>query len=141
VMRPSASTDCWICNKMAQLPIPDDMSDDVVAAVDVKSAQFSELLNKIEYATVETKKLWHEIYENANADRVHAFMLFTDLYTKIFNSAEAHGTYGKLIAQYLERMNKANDQLLKLAELIDASSTMDDEIDSDALYAEITQTK
>jgi len=101
------------------------------------ASEFEKLLEKIDYASPETKKLWHEIYNAANEERAHAIMLFADVCTHILGSDAGHTLYGKLAATYLERMSKANDQLLKLAELVEASSAVENDIDAEALYEEI----
>lgn len=110
---------------------------DINLAVEAKSEEFIELLDKIEYASKETKKLWKEIYENAVLDRSHAYLLYCDIYGHIVGSTDGHGLYGKLITQYLEKMNKSNDQLLKLAELVNEASGESSEIDAETLYNEI----
>lgn len=119
----------------------DESSLDVkqfLAGVDNREEEFVELIDKIEYATPETKKLWREIYHNAADDRANAYMLFVDLYQHVSNNQQGHLNHGKQLAIYMERMNKSNDQLLKLAELIDAAKTETDAIDADALYDEFT---
>ncbi len=87
-------------------------------------------------ASDETKTLWKEIYENALSDRVNAYMLFTDLCQHVMDNQQGHLNHGKLLTTYLERMNKANDQLLKLAELIERAIQKEAEIDSEALFSE-----
>lgn len=114
---------------------------DVLDSVEKKTEEFTEILTKIEYASPETKKLWREIYQNAFDDRSHAYLLFADLYRAVSNSPEGHNIHGKLMAAYLERMNKANDQLLKLAELIQNEGGGAGEIDAEALYDELTADK
>jgi hypothetical protein len=115
--------------------------EEISSRAQLKTDEFSELLEKVDYAPRETRKLWREIYENAIDDRTHAFVLFADLYRNVSNSSEGHALYGKLMAQYLERMNKANDQLLKLSELVTSAANVDEELDAEALYEEISTTK
>lgn len=112
---------------------------DVIVRSDNLVEDFAELLKKIDYASNETKKLWREIYENANDDRTRASLLYADLYQKVANSTDGHILLGKQITQYLERMNKSNDQLLKLAELVAAASGADNDIDAESLYNEISK--
>ena len=45
-------------------------------------------------------------------------MLFTDLFLQSQGNSTNHLNFGPLMAKYLERMNKSNDQILRLAELI-----------------------
>lgn len=110
---------------------------DVITNAEKKFEEFAEILDKIEYVQRETKKLWKEIYQNAFDDRAHAFLLFADLYRVVTNDPNGHALHGKLLTSYLERMNKANDQLLKLAELIENASNSEGQINAEALYDEI----
>lgn len=112
---------------------------EVLNRAEFKNVEFSDLLKKIGYASTETKKLWREIYENAVDDRTHAFLLFADLYKHVSNNEKGHMEHGKLMTMYMEKMNKANDQLLRLAELIEEASRDDEEIDAGALYEEISK--
>lgn len=109
----------------------------VINRAEAKNEEFRDLLRKIKYASNETKKIWTEIYENAVDDRTHAFLLFADLYKFVANNEKGHIDHGKQITMYIERMNKANDQLLKLAELVENAFHDDTEIDAGALYDEI----
>jgi hypothetical protein len=43
-----------------------------------------------------------------------------------------------MMAKYIERMNKANDQLIKLAELISKEEEKASQIDPDNLFAQIS---
>lgn len=106
---------------------------------EIKNEEFSDLLNKINYASNETKKLWKEVYENAVDDRSHAYLLFADLYRYVVNSEKGHADHGRQMAIYLERMNKANDQLLKLAELIENAASDNEAIDAEAVYDSLTR--
>ena len=101
--------------------------------VEKKVADFSDLLDSIE-ATVDKKKLlWKESYQNALDDRENANILLVDLMKVSMNNSTNHLQFGTLMAKYLERMSKSNDQILKLAELIaketeEAENVSDDEI-------------
>lgn len=116
--------------------VEDISISDVFKKAEKKNEEFSGLLDKVKYASNETKKIWREIYQNAVDDRSQAFLLFVDLYRHVANKEKGHVDHGKTLAMYLERMNRSNDQLLRLAELIEASAEDDDKIDADALYAE-----
>ena len=106
-----------------------------------KTAAFSDLIDKIEGIPGESRSLWKEIYENALEDRSNAYILFVDLYKEVANSAAGHMNHGGTLTKYLERMNKANDQLLKLAELIEDAKSASVEIDNDDLYDQIEKKK
>jgi len=79
---------------------------------------FSDLLNSITTIDERLKLLWKQIYENALIDRRNAYMIWTDLYLQVHGNPEQHVIHGDHMAKYMERMEKANTQLLKLAELV-----------------------
>ncbi len=83
-----------------------------------KIRNFSDILNELSTTEEKKKLLWKEIYENALDDREQARMLFTDLFLQSQGNSTNHLNFGPLMAKYLERMNKSNDQILRLAELI-----------------------
>ena len=98
---------------------------------------FEELLDSIENIEGKKKQLWKEIYENAFIDRMNAYMLFTDAYTNMQSGTASHVQLGAQLTKYIERMNKSNDQLLKLAELIAKEEEKSTKINPDDLFKEI----
>jgi hypothetical protein len=102
-----------------------------------KVEQFADLLSTIESAEDKKKMLWKEIYENAVTDRENASMLFTDAYTQMQSGTAEHISLGSTMSKYLERMNKSNDQILKLAELISREAEKSARIDPDDLFSQI----
>lgn len=102
-----------------------------------KVEQFADLLSTIESAEDKKKMLWKEIYENAVTDRENASMLFTDAYTQMQSGTAEHISLGSTMSKYLERMNKSNDQILKLAELISREAEKAARIDPDDLFSQI----
>ena len=86
------------------------------------------------------EQIWSEIYQNAFQDREKASMLVTNLWKEITTDPEKHALYGTTITKYLERMNKSNDQLVKLAELMGRSETseQEEEVDIDDVYDKMT---
>jgi len=52
-------------------------------------------------------------------------------------SAANHAIHGPNIAKYLERMSRANDQLIKLAELIADAEKENKEIDPEEMYRQL----
>ena len=105
--------------------------------IDKKSQQFSDLLESIESTNDKKKMLWKEIYDNAITDRMNAYMLFTGIYTTMGNSTTDHITVGPTLSKYLERMNKSNDQLIKLAELISKEEEKAAAVDPDDIFSKI----
>ena len=108
---------------------------------DVKVKDFSDILDTINKTEDKKKLLWKQIYENALVDRQNAYMLFTDAYTVMQSSSSEHTTLGTVMAKYLERMNKANDQILKLAELIAKEEEKQSKIDPEDIFSKITEGK
>jgi hypothetical protein len=53
------------------------------------------------------------------------------------NDSTEHAIHGRSIATYIERMSKANDQLIKLAELIAKADKSSEEIDPDEMFKRI----
>jgi len=98
---------------------------------------FEDLLDSIENIEGKKKQLWKEIYENAFIDRMNAYMLFTDAYTNMQSGTASHVQLGSQLTKYIERMNKSNDQLLKLAELIAKEEEKSSKINPDDLFKEI----
>ena len=104
---------------------------------DQKIRDFSDLLESIESTADKKKLLWKEIYENAITDRLNAYMLFTDAYTQMKSGTAEHVTLGSTMAKYLERMNKSNDQLLKLADIISDEEERSEKIDPEEIFKTI----
>lgn len=102
--------------------------------------EFSDLLNSLDKSLDKKKTLWKQIYENAVTDRKTAYLVFADLYVQVHSKSAEHAIHGPTLSKYMERMSKATDQLLKLAELVaaadeKASSSLDDEpVDDEAIY-------
>ena len=115
--------------------IEDSLQD--LKKVETKSKKFEEILEKIEHADNKKKLLWREIYENALLDRQNAHILFVEAYTAMSQGTTEHATLGSTLTKYLERMNKSNDQLLKLAELISKSESEYSAINADDLFSKI----
>lgn len=102
-----------------------------------KVEQFSDILDQIDNASEKKKMLWKEIYENAVVDRTNAYILFTDLYSQMGNSAADHATLGVTLTKYIERMSKSNEQLLNLSKQIAESETASVAISEDDIFERI----
>lgn len=102
---------------------------------------FSDLLNTLASTEDRKKALWKQIYEFALVDRKNAFVLFGDLYNMVANNGTEHAIHGATLSKYMERMQKANEQLIKLAELV--SEAIDEETEEswseDDMYAMMNQ--
>lgn len=106
-------------------PSVDELDEKIKSEV----KNFSKLLDGLSSTEERKKLLWKQIYENALTDRRNAFVLFGDLYTIVENDAANHAVHGQTLTKYMERMSKANDQLIKLAELV--SDAVDQQIEED----------
>ena len=104
-----------------------------------KIKEFGDILDSIENTGDKKKMLWKEIYENAVSDRENAYILFHEAYSNMMKSAAEHITVGPILNKYLERMNKANDQLLKLAELISKAEEQSTKIDPEDIFSQIKE--
>ena len=102
-----------------------------------KVKAFGEILDSIDSSEDKKKALWKEIYENAITDRENAYILFHEAYSSMLNSASEHVTVGPILNKYIERMNKSNDQLLKLSELISKAEQEASKINPDDLFSKI----
>lgn len=118
-------------------------SDEIVELnerdVESKIRDFSELLKDIESLDDKKRQLWREIYENAISDRQNSYVMFAKLVKIVENKSTEHAVHGKTIATYIERMSKANDQLIKLADLIARAEQANDDIDADDMFNRIKQ--
>jgi hypothetical protein len=102
-----------------------------------KLKKFGNLLDKIEGTDDNIKALWLEIYENATADRERASMLYTDIFIDVRGVPEKHGIYGVQMTKYLERMCKSNDQLIRLAEMIERAERQEAVVSADDIFNQI----
>lgn len=104
--------------------------------INKKIAEFKDLLDSITTLQDKRKLLWQDVYTNALQDRDYALQMYTHLSGFVAGDPQQHALHGPNIAKYLERMSKANDQLLKLAELVAAALTKQEEegMSADALY-------
>jgi hypothetical protein len=98
---------------------------------------FSGLLNQIESINDKKKQLWKEIYENAICDRQNAYIMFTKLVMIVQDKSTEHAVHGRTISSYIERMSKANDQLIKLAELVARAEAASESINPEDLFDKI----
>jgi len=104
---------------------------------------FSALLDTLSSLEEKKKLLWRQIYENAVSDRKNAYILFGDLYKDVHNKPNEHAIMGPILSKYMERLEKSNAQLIKLAEMIDEVAETEEEwmTDEDAMYKRILDNK
>ena len=106
--------------------------------IEEKVRDFSILLDQIEGISDKKKKLWKEIYENAISDRQNAYSLFIKLLKIVEDKSTEHAVHGKSLSSYIEKMSKANDQLIRLAELVSKAEKSNDEIDPEEMFKKIS---
>ena len=102
-----------------------------------KIKEFSDLLDSLTKTEDKKKLLWKESYQNAIDDRESAHILLTDLIKVSLNNSTNHLQFGSLMAKYLERMSKSNDQILKLAELIAKEQEELETVSDDEIFSKI----
>lgn len=107
---------------------------------------FGELLNSLDKSLDKKKQLWKQIYENAVMDRKNAYLVFADLYVAVHSRPAEHAIHGPTLSKYMERMSKATDQLLKLAELVanaeqNAPQEIEDRMSDEDIYSKIQDKK
>jgi hypothetical protein len=90
---------------------------EIVFSIENELNEFKELLTNLEMDP-KLKNLWVLTYKNSLVDRKNALLLWDDLSKAVYNKPEMHTIHGDKLAKYMERAEKANGQLLKLAELI-----------------------
>lgn len=113
---------------------PIEISD---RSIQEKVKDFSVLLNQIETVNDKKKQLWKEIYENAICDRQNAYIMFVKLVMIVQDKSTEHAVHGRSLSSYIERMSKANEQLIKLAELVAKAEAASEAIDPDDVFDKI----
>jgi len=100
-------------------------------------ARFEDLLNGIEGMDNKKRLLWIEIYKNAVSDRESASILYTDTLMQLKGNTANHTILGPVVVKYIERMSRANDQLIKLAEIIFKEENRP--IDTNSIFDQISE--
>jgi len=129
-------------DKVEEIKFVPPSADELDSENEQQMDDFNILMDNLSTTEEKVKSLWKQIYQNALIDRRNSYILFGDLYNIVAGNANEHGIHGNSLAKYLERMSKANDQLIKLAELVDAATHENEEtIFSDSnLYSQISKT-
>lgn len=113
-------------------PDIETIEDEVEKNID----DFNQLIDTLGSLHDKKKALWKQIYNNAVLDRRNAHIMFGDLFAKVYGSVADHAIHGPTLAKYLERMEKSNTQLIKLAEILDEAVNEDEDglMGEDAVY-------
>lgn len=104
-----------------------------------KIEDFGELLDSLTTTDEKRKMLWKEIYQNAVTDRENAYALYISLYQTLGGSAAEHATHGGTLVKYLERMGKATEQIIKLAEMIKSTEDEESQLSPDDIFNKISR--
>lgn len=99
---------------------------------------FTEILDRIDTLDDKKKQLWIEIYENCISDRQNAYALFTNLIAMCESKSTEWAIHGKTIVSLQERMSRAVDQLLKLADLVHKAEKAAESIDPESIYNQLS---
>jgi len=104
-----------------------------------KIKNFEKVIMEVKNTDPKKLHLWLEIYNNATNDRTCASALFTQAFSQLGSSAADHMSMGPTLVKYLERMTKANEQLISLAQLITKEMEQTTQIDTDVIFAQIEE--
>lgn len=115
------------------------LAKDDLVSVEERVKKFTSLLDSIESLSDKKKELWKEIYANACIDRHNAVMCYNDLMMHVLGKPVEHAIHAPNLSKYIEKMSRANDQMIKLAELIAEAETKDDQIDPEEIYASLNK--
>jgi hypothetical protein len=110
---------------------------DILKTKEKKVQQFDEMLSSIEGIDDKKRILWSEIYKNAVSDRESASILYTDTIMQLKGNTANHTIMGPVVVKYIERMSRANDQLIKLAELLMKEDNKP--IDTNSIFDQISE--
>ena len=110
---------------------------DILKSKEKRAAHFEDLLASIEGIDDKKRILWTEIYRNAITDRESASILYTDTIMQLKGNTANHTILGPVVVKYIERMSRANDQLIKLAEIITKEDSRP--LDSDSIFDQINE--
>jgi len=106
---------------------------------DKKVKDFGDLLDSLNSTDEKRKMLWKEIYQNAVTDRENAYSLYISLYQSMGSSSNDHTTHGGTLVKYLERMGKANEQIIKLAEMIKSTEEEESSLSPEDIFNKISK--
>ncbi len=106
-----------------------------------KLKDFSDLLKSIESIDDKKRQLWAEIYSNAISERQNAYLIFAELYAIAATKSTEYAIHGRTLTSCIERMSKANDQLIRLAELVAKADSTNDVIDPEDMFNRINRDK
>ncbi len=112
-----------------------------VERLDEGIQNFSDLLDTIDNLSDQKKALWRDIYYNAITDRRAAYVLYNDLLSGVIGQSAQHAIHGPILAKYIERVSRSNDQIIRLAELVAEAQAMENSsVDTNDIFNKISST-
>jgi hypothetical protein len=106
--------------------------------IEQKISSFGDVMKNTSDIDEKKKALWQEVYSNAHEDRLTAQSLFIGVFSKISHSdMSTHIALGPIAIKYLERMTKANDQLLSLCEIVAKEIGRQAELNTEDIFKQI----
>jgi hypothetical protein len=100
----------------------DQFATDIFGAdirLDEKVKIFEKILKGINNLDDKKRALWMDIYTNAVVDRQSAFANYTQIVSICSDKSSEWAVHGRTVTATLERMQKATEQLIKLAVLVE----------------------
>jgi hypothetical protein len=114
-----------LINSVVAAPLSDPDSPNINTELDTREyidkelvTMFNGMVRLAEHVDPKQKFLWQRIFKNAIDDRRIASVLLMDLYINTVQDADKHVMHGDLLSKYMERMEKANQQIIKLSEIV-----------------------
>jgi len=98
---------------------------------------FEYAIDNIKGLDIKKKILWKQIYRNAVEDRSYSLTLFTEAFQTMSKGSTDHIALSSTLTKYLEKMSKANQQLIELSTLISKDDEENVELDREKLFNEI----
>ena len=102
-----------------------------------RAYDFEEVVNSAKGLDEKKRLLWKQIYKNAVDDRASAGILFTNAFSSMGQAATDHIAMGTTLVKYLEKMSKANQQLLELSSIISRDDEQNSQVDPDDIFRQI----
>ena len=102
-----------------------------------RTYDFEDVVNSAKGLDEKKRLLWKQIYKNAVDDRASAGILFTNAFSSMGQTSTDHMAMGTTLVKYLEKMSKANQQLLDLSSIISRDDEQNSQVDPDDIFRQI----
>jgi hypothetical protein len=106
-----------------------------------KTEEFKELLGDIESLSDKRKSLLAELYNNITIDRMNAYAMLQILVEIVGTSSADWAVHNRVVTSLLSTMQKANEQLGKLAEHINQLREDEDTANPEEIFSQISGKK